>query len=103
MNKESFITTKKKTRHLGIKKTTNTNNDQLDGKNNQTHTHVVNCRSHKSKMEIRNEKDNYKHLIIKWIDYGKYFKYSTTQIRYLTRMDITRKTFLATVRHLINS
>ena len=41
-------------------KTTNTNNNQLDGKLDQTHTHVVNCKSHKSKMEIRNEKDKYK-------------------------------------------
>ena len=62
MNKESFITTKTKTHHLGMQKTTNTNNNQLDGKIDQTHTHVVNCRSHKSKMEIRNEKDNYKKL-----------------------------------------
>ena len=60
MNKEPFITTKKKTRHLGMQKTTNTNNNQLDGKIDETHTHVVNCRSHKSKIEIRNEKDNCK-------------------------------------------
>ena len=60
MNKESLITTKKKTRHLGMHKRTNTNNNQLDRKIDHTHTQVVKCRSYKSKIEIRNEKDIYK-------------------------------------------
>ena len=60
MNKESLITTKKRTCHLGMHKETNTNNNQLDRKIDHTHTHVVKCRSNKSKMKIRNEKDKYK-------------------------------------------
>ena len=55
MNKKSLITSKKKTRHLGMQKIINTNNNHLDGKPDQTYTPVVKCRSHKSKMGIRNK------------------------------------------------
>ena len=55
MNKKSLITTKKKTRHLGTQKIINTNNNYLDRKSDQTYTPVVKCRSHKSKMGIRNK------------------------------------------------
>ena len=62
MNKKSFITTKKRTRYLGMHKKINANNNQLDGKLDHTHTHVVKCRSYKTKMEIRHEKDKYKKI-----------------------------------------
>ena len=100
MNKKSFITTKKKTRHLGIQKIINTNNNHLDGKPDQTHNQDVNSRSHKSKIGIRKEKDKPTKSNKKLIDYGEYFKYSTTQIRHLTRMDIMRENFLAIVRQI---
>ena len=46
MNKESPITTKKSTRHLGKHKNTNTTNNQLDRKVDHTHTNVVKRRSY---------------------------------------------------------
>ena len=38
-----------------MQKIINTNNNHLDGKPDQTYTPVVKCRSHKSKMGIRNK------------------------------------------------
>ena len=38
-----------------MQKIINTNNNHLDGKPDQKYTPVVKCRSHKSKMGIRNK------------------------------------------------